>query len=165
MPFRERGVPKQLPDLRAVSSSSGSRHLLPLSMVSGEGPEAPKDLRRIPCPRGRPGPQPGPGGRAEVSSAALHTRHYTKAISCDLPEGQPLAVVTARLSLWRVKPSLDKPDSISPRVCSGGRTPVNDDQCLWLALAVGATVERVAPASTGPGPSSTKKEEHYGWEG
>ena len=47
-------------------------------------------------------------------------RHYTKVFSCDLPEGQPLAVVTARLSLWRVKPSLDKPDSISSRACSGG---------------------------------------------
>jgi len=31
-------------------------------------------------------------------------------------------------------------------------------------LAAGATVEYVAPASTGPGPSSTKKEQDYGWE-
>jgi hypothetical protein len=33
----------------------------------------------------------------------------------------------------------------------------SDDLCLWLALAAGATVERVARASTGPGPSSTKE--------
>src|SRR5674476_935926 len=72
MPFRERGVPQQLPDLRAVSSSSGSRHLLPLFVVSGEGPEAPKDLRRIPCPRGRPGPSLDLVVGAEVSGAALH---------------------------------------------------------------------------------------------
>ena len=72
MPFRERGVPQQLPDLRADSSSSGSRHLLPLFVVSGEGPEAPKDLRRIPCPRGRPGPSPDLVVGAEVSGAALH---------------------------------------------------------------------------------------------
>jgi hypothetical protein len=32
----------------------------------------------------------------------------------------PQAVVTARLSLWRVKPSLDKPDPLSSRACSGG---------------------------------------------
>src|ERR1019366_2921806 len=72
MPFRERGVPQQLPDLRAVSSSSGSRHLLPLFVVSGEEPEAPKDLRRMPCPRGRPGPSLDLVVGAEVSGAALH---------------------------------------------------------------------------------------------
>ena len=41
--------------------------------------------------------------------------------------------------------------------CKGGPLP--------LALAAGVTLESVAPASTGPGPSSTKKEEGYGWEG
>jgi hypothetical protein len=72
MPSRERDAPQQLPDLRAVSSSSGSRHLVPLFVVSGEGPEAPKDLRRIPCPQGRPGPGLDLVVGAEVSNAALH---------------------------------------------------------------------------------------------
>ena len=41
---------------------------------------------------------------------------------------------------------------------------MSEDLCLLLDLDAGFTLESVAPASTGPGRSSTKKEEGYGWE-
>ena len=41
---------------------------------------------------------------------------------------------------------------------------MNEDLGLYLALDAGPTLESVAPASTGPGRSLTKKEEGHGWK-
>jgi hypothetical protein len=45
------------------------------------------------------------------------------------------------------------------------RTPVSEDLRLLLALAAGATLEPVVPASTGPGTEFDEGGRCYGWEG
>lgn len=81
-----------------------------------------------------------------------------------LVDSSRVATPSRHLAACGWPPTLFRADPLSCRACSG-RTPVSEDLCLYLVLPAGVTLKSVAPASRGPGRSSTKEEEDCGWEG